>query len=598
MRRLGLMLFATLAQPAAAQRPPALEYRLTVDPASLRQIGITLHIGRAPDTVRLAMAAHPEYDDRYRRYVTGFAAESRGVALPVVREDSAVWRVAGTGGDLTVRYAITLPEMESPRAAWRPYLTPTGGLVGGPHSFMYLLGAEAAPSTVVFDLPPDWQVATGLVRGTDGRTFSAANAAALLDSPALVGRLSRWDFTAGGVSHHLAYWRLPAAAAFDTSAFASNVERLAGEVMRLFGSAPYRDFTFQVEDDAYGGLEHGNSVTLGIPSASLAEDPAARLEELAHEYIHTWNLMYLRPAGYGALSPYPPKPTSGLWVSEGFTLYYADVVLRRAHLPTPDSTRLAHLAGLIGRYLSTAGNSRLSAELVSRAEYSDDPLMLGDYVASTHLQGELIGTMLDLIIRHATAGRRSLDDVMRTLLARRSATRGFTTLDVQRTVQETCGCPVASFFDAHVRRGTPIDFDRYLGLAGLRARIVWSAARDRSGREATDTRIQPNAMSDSAGLVLRVYDPASAWGRAGLHSGDRLLTINGERITTWPAFRRILGNAALGDSLVVDARHDGKPVHTTVVVTGYQRPTVTIEPIASATPAARELRARWLEAAP
>ena len=132
-----------------AQAPPALEYNLTVDPANLRQIGVTLHIARAPDTVRLAMAAHPEYDDRYRRYVTGFAAESRGMARPVVREDSAVWRVAGTGGDLTVRYAIALPEVQSPRAAWRPYLTPTGGLVGGPHSFMYLLGAERSAASVV-----------------------------------------------------------------------------------------------------------------------------------------------------------------------------------------------------------------------------------------------------------------------------------------------------------------------------------------------------------------------------------------------------------------------------------------------------------------
>ena len=581
-----------------AQAPPALEYHLTVDPANLRQIGVTLHIARAPDTVRLAMAAHPEYDDRYRRYVTGFAAESRGMARPVVREDSAVWRVAGTGGDLTVRYAIALPEVQSPRAAWRPYLTPTGGLVGGPHSFMYLLGAERSAASVVFDLPPGWEVATGLARSADGHTFSAATAEVLLDSPALVGRLSVWHFTAGGIPHHVAYWRLPAGAAFDSSAFASNVERLTGEVIRLFGSAPYRDFTFQIQDDAYGGLEHGNSVTLGITSASLAKDPAADLDELAHEYIHTWNLMYLRPAGFGELSPYPPKPVSGLWLSEGLTLYYADVMLRRAHLPAPDSTRVSHLAGLIERYLSFAGNSRLSAERVSRAEFSDDPLLLGDYVASTHLQGELIGTMLDLVIRHATAGRRSMDDVMRTLIARQGGARGFTTGDVERTVAETCRCAVAGFFDAHVRQGNPIDFNRYLRLAGLRARVAWSPARNGSGEEVPDTRIRPNAASDSAGLVLRLYDPESAWGRAGMHSGDRLIAVNGERITAWPAFRKILSDAALNDTLVVDARRGTTPLRTPVVLTGYQRPTVAIEPIASVTPSARALRGRWLDAAP
>jgi predicted metalloprotease with PDZ domain len=598
VRKLTLMIAAVLAQPASAQAPPALEYRLSVDPANLRQIAITLHIARAPDTVRLAMAAHPEYDDRYRRYVTGFVAESRGVARPVVREDSAVWRVAGTGGDLTVRYTIALPEVESPRAAWRPYLTPTGGLVGGPHSFMYLLGAESSPSSVVFNLPPGWGVTTGLVPGADGHTFRAASAAALLDSPALVGRLSRWDFSAGGVPHHIAYWRLPSAAAFDTSAFASNVERIAREVIRLFGSVPYRDFTYQIEDDAYGGLEHGNSVTLGITSESLSKNAAADLDELAHEYIHTWNLMYLRPAGFGDLSPYPAKPVSGLWLSEGLTLYYADVVLRRARLPGPDSTRVDHLAGLIERYLSAPGNARLSAEVVSQAEYSSDPLLLGDYVASTHLQGELIGTMLDLVIRHATAGRRSMDDVMRTLIARRGGSPGFTTGDVERAVAETCRCAIAAFFDAHVRHGNPIDFNRYLRLAGLRMSVKWSPAVDRSGRRSPDTRIQPNAAADSAGLVLRLYDPASAWGRAGLHSGDRLIAINGEHITTWRAFRTILSAAALGDTLLVDARHGAAPLRTSVILAGYERPTVAIDAVTPVTSATRVLRARWLDAAP
>ena len=113
-----------------------------------------------------------------------------------------------------------------------------------------------------------------------------------------------------------------------------------------------------------------------------------------------------------------------------------------------------------------------------------------------------------------------------------------------------------------------------------------------------DTRISPTASSDPAGLVLRLHDPASAWGRAGLHSGDRLITIDGQHITTWMAFRKILSDATLGDTLAVEARRGAATVRTSVILSGYRRPTVTIEPIASATPAARTLRARWLDAAP
>jgi predicted metalloprotease with PDZ domain len=188
--------------------------------------------------------------------------------------------------------------------------------------------------------------------------------------------------------------------------------------------------------------------------------------------------------------------------------------------------------------------------------------------------------------------------VMRTLIARRGGALGFTTRDVERAVAETCRCGIASFFDAHVRHGNPIDFNRYLRLAGLRMSVKWSPALDRSGRQAPDTRIQPNAAADSAGLVLRLYDPAGAWGRAGLHSGDRLIAINGERITTWRAFRTILSAAALGDTLVVAARRGTASLRTNVVLTGYERPTVSIDSIAAVTSATRVLRERWLDAAP
>lgn len=593
-----LTLLTLLGPPVLAQHRTTVAYRVTVDRSDLRRIGISMRIENPPDTVRLAMAAHPEYDDRYWRYVSELTARGGDRPRPVVREDSAVWRLAGGPGPLTVRYVIALPAPESPRAAWRPFLAPTGGLVGGPHTFMYILGHESAASRVTFELPAGWEIATGLIPTREPRTFTAPAVAALIDSPALVGRFSVWRFTAGRRPHRIVYWRRPDAAPFDTVAFAGSLERVAQEALSLFGGAPYRDYTFLIQDGAYGALEHANSVTLGISSASLAQDPAADLDEAAHEYIHTWNLVYLRPAGYGAVGYRPASPSTGLWLSEGLTMYYADVLLRRGRLPTPDSTRLVHVGRVIARYLGSSGNYRLSAEQVSRAEYSSDPAVLGDYLASTHLQGELIGTMLDLVIRNATADRRSFDDVMRLLVQRFGGSRGFTTLDVERTVEEVCACAVAAFFDAHVRHGGPIDFDRYLALAGLRTRVSWSPALDRAGEPAADLRIWAADAPDAGGPVLRVFDPESAWGRAGLHTGDRLVALNGQRAPGRPEFRTVLGRARMGDTIVMDVRRGATPVRAVVIMDGYRQPTVVLDTIAGAPPAALALRARWLDAAP
>src|SRR6184192_605572 len=444
---------------------PVVGYTLRVD--------VELRLRNVPDTFRLAMVAHPEYDDRYWRYVEALRVATSNGAATVTREDSALWRVVAPGGEALVRYRIHLPPAESPRAAWRPFLTATGGLVGGPHSFMYVVGATLAPSHVTLELPPEWEIATGLEPTLDPRTFFAPSVGVLVDSPLLVGRLRSWRFAVDGVPHRVVYWPLPDAAPFDTVALVGNIERLSRQAVALFGRAPYRDYSFLLEDGAYGALEHRSSVTLGAPSADLARDPTELLMEIAHEYFHTWNLMRIHPAEYGDVSYRPPPRARGLWWSEGLTMLYADLLLRRAGLPVSDSTRAAHLEGLIGRYLASPGNSRFSPESVSVVAYGAAPGALGDYSASTHLQGELLGTMLDLIVRDATNGARSIDDVMRAMLERFSGARGFTGRDVERTVADVCACNVHTFFEAHVRGAKPIDFYQYLRLIGMRTHVSW-----------------------------------------------------------------------------------------------------------------------------
>src|SRR5439155_16494294 len=137
---------------------PSIQYTLRVDSADLSGWDVQIRLRTVSDTFRLAMAAHPEYDDRYWRYVRGFSVEPSGAT--VTRVDSAVWEVVAPRGAVTVSYRIALPPpAQLPRASWRPFLTPTGGLVGGPHAFMYLLGAEHLPVAVALSLPASWEIA-------------------------------------------------------------------------------------------------------------------------------------------------------------------------------------------------------------------------------------------------------------------------------------------------------------------------------------------------------------------------------------------------------------------------------------------------------
>lgn len=604
------VLIATLAFAASAQHPlrhfadaremrferaqPVVTYLLRVDSADLSGWSVVMHVRNVPKSFRVAMARHPEYHDRFFRYVRELAATSASGPATIAGVDSGPWLVRTRGGDVTISYRIALPAPEQPpRAAWRPFLTRTGGLTGGPQTFMYVVGAELAPSHVRVELPSGWALATALARTIDSSVYFAPSVDALIESPMFIGRIHDWSYREDGVPHRVVYWSLPNGASFDSARFVNALQRLSHEAVALFGRAPYRDYTWIFQDASYGGLEHPSSVTLGAPSEALAKDPLSHIEEAAHEYIHTWNLMRIRPSEYAGVDYRPPVPSSGLWFSEGLTIYYADALLRRAGLPTGETTRLEHLSQLIARYLDNPGASKLSAELVSRAAYNAGPEATGDYAVSTHMQGELMGTMLDFVIRDATAGEKSMDDVMRLMLDRFSGERGFTGRDIERVVSEVCRCNVSPFFDAHVRSGSAIDVARYVRLAGLDLETRREPAM-RNGRADADLRLVGWSPEGSGVVRLRLLDPTSVWGRAGLHTGDRLVSMNDGAIASWPEMRTVIRGLHVGDSVrVIVARPSGQ-LATTVRVTGYDRSVVELTASARGTTRQAQIRERWL----
>ena len=587
------LLIALRAGSASAHVPTRVEYKLTVDNADPSGITVEVRITKAPADFRLAMATHAEYDDRYWRYVTDLRGTSARGPVTVTREDNSLWRVIGPKGDVTIRYHVGFP-LSPPmqQASWKAHLTPTGGLVGGPHSFLYVVGSERTPVRLTLALPIGWNVATGLARGPVEGEFLAPGAEALLDSPMLVGRFRSWKFEVDGVPHRVAYLDHPGGTPFDSGVFVANVERITRETVHLFGRMPYQEYQFLFEDGTFGGLEHLNSVSIGTQSSNLARDPNILLGQIAHEFFHTWNEVHLRPVSWIGIRHVTPAPTGELWWSEGVTIYFADLMLRRADFPRPDATRVQHLETLISAYVANPSHGMVSAEQTSRAFNLLGAT--GDYTPNMFSQGELLGDMLDLMIRDASGSRRSLDDVMRSLLRRFTPDHGFTGRDVERAVSEACACNALPFFDKYVRKATPLDFDRWLGVVGLRTVVTWETAVAPDGAPLADLRVSGFVPPGEFQARLQVWFPATVWGRAGLHTGDRLVSWNGAPIHDVQQLRTAVSEMHIGDSARVMVQRDSGKFEADVTVPGYQRPTVHLEERPDATDAQRALRTRWL----
>jgi predicted metalloprotease with PDZ domain len=587
MKKGPFLLALFLLIPAFAHAASLVRYKISIDPKDLSGLAVEMRFSTNAPTVRVAMAAHPEYDDRYWRYIENVMAESSGKMLAISKAEDAVWKIDGARGEVIVRYRLHLPAAEGLPDAHKPFLTPTGGMVGDLHSLMYIVGDYARPAHLTLDMPADWRAASGMESGDDGRSFDAPTEL-MLDSPVMIGRFDEWDFVARGIPHKVVVWGRGSGSGFD--ALIKGIERLVNETLATFGPAPYRRYAFLFTNGTGGGLEHLSSVNIGHDFSRGLE---GLFEQAAHEYFHAWNLMDVRPRERVGLQYKFAPPTTTLWWNEGGTIFFADYLLRRSGLQGEDASRVKHLETAMARYLSSPGYSTLSAEQASRGD--TDPTVLGDTFASTHLQGELLTAMLDIMIRDRTNGRRNVVDIMRELARRYDYKHGITNRDIERTATRICPiCPIHSFFQDHIYGAKQLDFDSYLSLVGLRTEITRSAALGGDGKPAIDLRISP--LPNQAEFRIRITNPQSAWGRAGLHTGDRLIFVDGRQVNAWPDLRNWLRTLKIGDTGRLEIIRNGQRTTVDVPITGYETAKVALVERADATPRQKRLREMWAKA--
>lgn len=592
----------------SANKPePRINYSLTISPDDPTSINVWMQVSDAPRSFRIAMAVHPEYNDRFWRYIRDLHADAGGQRIVLASDKENVWRIISHTGSANIYYRIQLPT-ENPlnHPVWHTALRADGGSINSLDTFLYLPDFPSAPVHVTLSLPSQSLAfavpGSGVVEATAGgyayQEFDT-DTETLLDSPIMYGDDIRWwRFQIAGVPVGVAYLPLPNAAAFDTAQFIDAIKEVVTEAVDVFGGEPpFPHYTFLIQDGAYGALEHANSVTLGMPSADLARDPRAYLGELAHEFFHSWNLVRLYPEGRGHLSERAPEHATGLWVSEGVTTLYADILTRRAGFPDDGRPRSDWLARELEIYYESPGNFVISPEVAS-ARAVDTTGINGDLGPNYYSQGRVIGAVLDIAIRDSTRGKRGLDDLMRALYSGFAMKRGFTSADIERTASKVCSCNLRGFFDDYVRGSHLVAVNHFLRSVGLRATIDTIPAADSTGAPFADLRIWAYPPRTAGRMRVMIQDPASAWARAGLHTGDEIVTFNGAPVDSFPAFRRAVRGVKLGDSVAVSIIRRGKPALITVRVTGYDRVRVRIDELPGASPEQVERRRFWLAASP
>ncbi len=505
----------------------------------------------------------------FARHIVQIRAEADGRKVRLTKLDKHSWRAARCKGELSITYQVYAWDL-SVRAA---HLDQTHGFFNGTSVFLQVDGKELLPHVVDIQ-PPEgeayagWRVATSLPELKARRhrfgTYIAQDYDELIDHPVEMGEFSLITFEAHGVPHEMAITgRVPN---LDTERLANDLQRICEHQIALFEPrtkrAPMSRYVFLTlaVGDGYGGLEHRASTALLCARSDLPVQGQAALSDgyrsflglCSHEYFHTWNVKRIKPAAFAPYDLTQESYTPLLWLFEGFTSYYDDLILVRTGL----IDRSAYL-GLLAKTINAVnkGSGRLKQSVAESSfdawtKYYRQDENSPNAIVSYYQKGSLVALWFDLLIRARTRGKRSLDDVMRALWRRYGRDFyqaghgvGVSDADVEALFDEATGLSLKSVFD-HAVRGT-----KDLPLAeAFAAFAIQLQDRPRKGVPSLGVRTRKEGADCK---LASVYEGGAAH-RAGLSAGDTLVALDDLRITA-SNLDTLLARYSIGDVVVVHA---------------------------------------------
>jgi len=489
----------------------------------------------------------------FARQIESISAKCGAQTVNLTKTGNHSWRAAPCAGALkitTIVYAWDL----SVRGA---HLDESHGFFNGTSLYLRIHGHEHLPCEVILCAPPKpakWNVYTSLSEAPASRLaaqrhgfghYRAENYDALLDHPVEMGTPQVIKFNACGAEHELVFTgEIPN---LDLKRIRDDVKRICETQIKFFepetARAPFLDsasryvFMTMVTGSDYGGLEHRASTALvasrrDLPTLGQTQAPEGYqtfLGLVSHEYFHTWNVKRIKPAVFAPYDLSRENHTRLLWIFEGFTSYYDDLMLLRSGVISRSEyfkilgKQISSVMTTPGRHKQSVAESSFDAWTRYYKQDENSPNALISY----YTKGSLIALGLDLTIRQATNDQYSLDDVMRCMWQRygrefyTGKPEGITENGFSKLVRETTGADVSKEI-ALWAYGTE-DVPLKTLLRHQYIELSWKAA---STKPTLDVRTRKQGEQ----LVLATVFEHGAAHTAGLSAMDTLVAMDGIRV--------------------------------------------------------------------
>jgi predicted metalloprotease with PDZ domain len=465
----------------------------------------------------------------YARHVQDFnAKDANGNPLRWSKTDKNTWTVETNNvKELVATYRVYSNE-----------LTVRTNELNDQHAFwnnaallMYPKNQLKSASTIHVVPFGNWRVATALPMFEGKKnTFRAENFDQLYDSPFEVSDYKEIVFEAKGAQHRIA---ITGVGNYDETRIGTDVKKVVETAIDMFGGVPpYKNYLFILHLRTGGGLEHANSCVIGARRFSFSSTAGytSFLSLVAHEYFHLWNVKRIRPDVLGPFDYTQENYTKLLWVAEGITSYYDNLLVQRAGFIT-DKQFLSLLAVSFQDLQNRPGRFQTSLEEASFDAwikgYRPDENSINREI-SYYDKGSIIGVLLDLEIRNSTKGARSLDDVLRFLYTDfYQKNRNYTPEDFQKVCEMIAGKSLNNFFNSYVRGKDEIDYDSFLNGAGLQLDKFGGLPQKLLKESAY---FGANLAQEGERLMVRSVPADTPAYEQGINSGDQIIALDGFRV--------------------------------------------------------------------
>ena len=446
--------------------------------------------------------------------------------LSTEKVDKQTWRIRGNG-TIQIRYATYWDEagpFASQLNADHAFLNPA-------MIFLFVVDRRGEAVNAAFrDVPMDWWFESASAWGsfqagpTRMITVMSPSYDSLADGPMELSKFQEFDLP--DVSPRITV--VIHGDAWSRKRVEQDLKKICQYEIKLMSGAPFERYVFILhigKGAGGGGMEHANSTAISVPSDEYLSGVAA------HEFFHLWNVKRIRPASLEPVDYTREQYTRALWFAEGVTSTYGSFTLVRSGIWSKQQF-YSDLGEQISELEARPANHWQSAEQSSLDAWLEKYLLYNgaDESVSYYTKGQILGDLLDILIRDRTNNEKSLDDVLRQMNVdfAKEGKAYRDSLDIRLTAEKVAGGSFEDFFQKYIAGTEALPYQEVLSLAGMELRTV------ENKRAALGFFAQRDA---SGALVVKSVENGSAAANADLRIGDTIVNWNGgeapRRLERW-----------------------------------------------------------------